>query len=72
MSVCEGNFLLETLRVKNKWKIRKIIIILEHELMICKISALTYLSALLLLAGLHPVYSVAIQQTSVRHNNFKH
>lgn len=33
-----------------------------------------YLSALLLLAGFHAVNSrlIPVQQTSVRHNNFKH
>lgn len=48
---------------------------LEVELMLSKnLSSDMYLSALLLLAGFHAAYSglIPVQQTSVRHNNFKH
>lgn len=47
----------------------------EVEQMISKnLSSDVYWSALLLLGGFHAVYSglIPVQQTSVRHNNFKH
>lgn len=60
---------------KIKWVERKIIIMLEVELMLSKnLSSDMYLSALLLHVGFHVAYPglIPVQQTSVRHNNFKH